>query len=268
VSEKRAQFWVLTSGKGGVGKSVLALNMGIALAQTGKRVLLLDTDLGLANLHVLANVEPRGRLEHVLGREGRWEDAVTPLPWGPDLLAADNGQSLCLLSGQQATGTLADTLGSLHAHYDFVVVDTPRGISDAALRFCLACDRTVLVTSDEPTSITNTYAWFKLATLEAPELPVWLIANATSDVTLHGRFGDLCQRFLGRRPQDAGIVPADDAVPQSVSLQQPLYKSSGNGTAWHAILNIIDRLQATIPQHVTQQAHMRTKRPGPAQREG
>jgi flagellar biosynthesis protein FlhG len=238
VTERAAQFWVFVSGKGGVGKSILALHMARALAENDRRVLLLDADLGLANLHVLANVEPRGRLERVLVRADELESAVTPLEFGCDLLAADNGRNLCLLAGEEAALELAETLGRLHARYDYILVDTPRGISESALRFCRACDRTYLVTTDEPTSITNTYAWYKVATTDDPELPIWLITNRTQDPTLHRRFTGLCRRFLGRAPLCGGSIPEDPAVARAVAKQMPLFQLDPESPAWRATKNL------------------------------
>lgn len=239
---KHAEFWVFVSGKGGVGKSVLALNMARELSDQGKRVLLLDADLGLANLHVLANINPKGRLERVLAHAESLEDAITPLPFGPHLLAAENGQSLCLLAGSEAALELAETLGSLHASYDHVLVDTPRGISDNALRFCRACDRTLLVTTDEPTAITNSYAWFKLATLETQSFPIWVIANETDDPHLQSRFLNLCERFLRVSPRWAGSVPHDTQVARSVARQVPLGDLAPRSPAWVAIKQITKNL--------------------------
>jgi len=247
---------------------VLALNMGIALAQGGRRVLLLDTDLGLANLHILANAEPRGRLERVLAGAERWDHAVTPLPWGLDLLAAENGQSLCLMHDNRAGEALATALGNLHAHYDFVLVDTPRGITDAALQFCRACDRTLLVTTDEPTSITNSYAWFKTAGLAGEAFPVWLVANGTDNADLYPRFEHLCARFLGQTPSWGGLIPADRDVARSVSLQQPLFKLSPNGTAWKAIQSLTQRLQQEAPQAVKNARTVPETVPERSRREG
>jgi flagellar biosynthesis protein FlhG len=248
VSNKFAEFWVFVSGKGGVGKSVLALNIARVLTEQRKRVLLLDADLGLANLHVLANVAPNGRLERVLAHAEQLEDAITPLPFGPDLLASENGQSLCMLAGSDSTEELALTLGRLNTMYDYILVDTPRGISDASLQFCRACDRTLLVTNDEPTAITNSYAWFKLASLEPNLFPVWLVANGTSDPTLRDRFNALCTRFLGRAPEWAGHVPSDPAIRQSVAKQTPLCLQS---PAWGAIKKLTRNIQHTVPKGVT-----------------
>jgi flagellar biosynthesis protein FlhG len=251
VSNKFAEFWVFVSGKGGVGKSVLALNMARVLTEQGKRVLLLDADLGLANLHVLANVEPSGRLERVLAHAEQLEDAITPLPFGPDLLASENGQSLSMLAGSDATTELAETLGRLNTIYDYILVDTPRGISDASLQFCRACDRTLLITSDEPTALTNTYAWFKMASLEPSPFPVWLVANGTCDPTLRDRFTSLCTRFLGRAPEWGGHVPSDPAVRESVAKQALLGLESPENPAWHAIKQLTRKLQHTAANDVT-----------------
>lgn len=262
MSAKRAEFWVLVSGKGGVGKSVLAVNMARDLSEQGHRVLLLDADIGLANLHVLANEDPRGRLERVLARADSLAEAITPLSFGPHLLASETGQSLSLLSGSDAAEGLAETLGQLHASYDYVLVDTPRGLSDAALRFCRACDRTLLVTSDEPTSITNSYAWFKLATLEQSSFPVWMVANQTDDEQLESRFLGLCDRFLGTSPRWAGKIPRDPHVSRAVSHQRLLFEECPTSPAWLAIKKITRRLkQATDPVQAGSADIMTTSRP-------
>lgn len=251
VAKNLAEFWVFVAGKGGVGKSVLMLHAGAALAQAGKRVLLLDADLGLANLHILANVEPRGRLERVLARAERLEDAVTPLPFGPDLLAADNGQNLCLLRGDEATAALAETLGTLTTNYDYILVDTPRGLSEAALQFCRACDLTVLVTTDEPTALTNSYAWYKIATLAEPTLPICVVANRNDDASLESRFGALCTRFLGHRPWWGGLVPDDPAVGESVARQVTLFDRAPDGAYWTAVLGLVRNLQVLTQQQLS-----------------
>jgi len=243
VSDHHSEFWVFVSGKGGVGKSVLALNTARALFEQGKRVLLLDADLGLGNLHVLANVEPQGRLERVLACADDLDEAITPLDFGPDLLAAENGQSLCMLAGSRAAEELAETLGRLNSRYDYILVDTPRGISDPGLHFCRACDRIVLVTSDEPTAITNSYAWYKIARLDGSPPPVWLVANGTSDVTLPDRFSELCRRYLGHAPRWAGSIPYDASVGQSVAMQRPLCECNPDSPAWEAIKDMSRMLQ-------------------------
>jgi flagellar biosynthesis protein FlhG len=250
VAKKLAEFWVFVAGKGGVGKSVLMLHAGTALAQAGKRVLLLDADLGLANLHILANVEPRGRLERVLAKAERLEDAVTPLPFGPDLLAADNGQNLCLLHEEEATAALAETLGTLTANYDYILVDTPRGLSEAALQFCRACDLTVLVTTDEPTALTNSYAWYKIATLTEPSVPICVVANRNEDASLEHRFGALCSRFLGHRPWWGGQIPNDPVVGESVARQETLFNRAPEGAYWTAVLRLVRNLQQLTRQQI------------------
>jgi len=251
VAKKLAEFWVFVAGKGGVGKSVLLMHAGAALALAGKRVLLLDADLGLANLHILANVEPRGRLERVLAGAERLEDAITPLPFGPDLLAADNGQNLCLLREDEATAALADTLGTLTAQYDYILVDTPRGLSEAALQFCRACDLTVLVTTDEPTALTNSYAWYKIATLIQPSFPICVVANRNQDASLEHRFGALCARFLGHRPAWGGYVPDDPAVGLSVARQETVFNQLPQAPYWIAVLRLVNHLQAFTKQQVS-----------------
>ena len=244
MAENRAEFWSFVSGKGGVGKSVLALNIARVLFEQGRRVLLLDADLGLANLHVLANAEPAGRLERVLVGADDLTDAITPLGFGPDLLAAETGQSLCMLSGSEAALELAHTLDSVGTRYDYVLVDTPRGVSDASLQFCRACDRTLLVTTDEPTAMMNCYAWYKTAVLSGDDFPIWLVANATSDKTLSRRFRALCRRFVGQAPHWAGMIPRDASVPGAVARQRLLWEFDPDSAAWEATKKIALNIQS------------------------
>lgn len=251
MAKKLAQFWVFVAGKGGVGKSVLMLHAGVALSQAGKRVLLLDADLGLANLHILANVEPRGRLERVLARAEKLSEAITPLLCGPDLLAADSGQNICLLHGEEATSALAETLGTLTANYDHILVDTPRGLSEAALQFCRACDLTVLVTTGEPTALTNSYAWYKIATLTQAPFPICVVANQSRDASLEARFGSLCTRFLGHRPAWGGTVPDDPAVAESVARQETVFNRAPRAPYWTAVLSLVRNLQELTNQQVS-----------------
>jgi flagellar biosynthesis protein FlhG len=243
-----AEFWVFVAGKGGVGKSVLMFHVAAQLARQHHRVLLLDTDLGLANLHILANVEPRGRLEGVLAGGTDLHEAVTPLPIGCDLLAADNGQNLCLLPGNGAADALARTLGSLTREYDYILVDTPRGLTEAALQFCRACDLTVLVTTEEPTAVTNSYAWYKLATLTAERFPICLVANRSVEPGLKDHFTSLCHRFLGHAPAWAGSVPPDDEVGVAVLRQQAVFTHAPEAPFWRAVKELTLNLQDIAKQ--------------------
>jgi flagellar biosynthesis protein FlhG len=253
VFNSSAEFWVFVSGKGGVGKSVLALHMAKALTEHGKRVLLLDTDLGLANLHVLSNVQPNGRLEQVLSGSMKLQDAITSLDCGPDLLAADNGRNVTMLAGVDAAQELAETLGALNTQYDYILVDTPRGITDPSIQFCRACDKTLLVTSPEPTSITNTYAWYKIAHSNGVQIPTWLIANESDDPSLPSRFSDLCQRFLGHAPMWGGSIPHDPSLVQAVLMQRPLFDLCPDSSAWQAIKDITKNLQSVVQETVNQE---------------
>ena len=222
--------------------------MAADLARQNKRVLMLDTDLGLANLHIFANTEPHGRLESVLAGGTELDFAVTPLSTGCDLLAADNGQNLCLLPGNQAADALARTLGVLTTRYDYVLVDTPRGLNEAALQFCRACDLTVLVTTEEPTALTNSYSWYKVATLATHRFPICMVANESADSGLEGRFTSLCRRFLGHAPLWAGSVPFDPQVPIAVARQEAVFTRAPEAPYWLAVKQLTKKLQELVQQ--------------------
>lgn len=244
VSE-RAKFWVLVSAKGGVGKSVTCVHMGYAAAQSGRRVLLLDTDIGLGNLHLLAGVQPKDRLERIMAGACGVDEAITPLARGLDLIAADSGHTLSLLADGEVNQELEEALGELATRYDLIIIDTPRGLSDTAIQFCHACHRTVLLTTSEPTAWANSYAWYKMLMLEHPDLPVWLVANRTSSPDALRAFRRLCTQQIGCAPYWGGVVPEDRLVARAVELQRPLFRLEPASPAWRATERLVERLQAT-----------------------
>ncbi|MEF1212708.1 AAA family ATPase, partial [Vibrio alginolyticus] len=152
----------VTGGKGGVGKSNVTLGLAICMARQGKKVMVLDADLGLANVDVMLGIRAKRNLGHVLAGECELKDAIVEGPYGIKIIPATSGtQSMTELSHAQHAG-LIRAFGSLEDEMDVLLIDTAAGISDMVISFSRAAQDVVVVVCDEPTSITDAYALIKL----------------------------------------------------------------------------------------------------------
>ncbi|MCG0315014.1 MAG: MinD/ParA family protein [Calditerricola sp.] len=227
-----ARVLAVTSGKGGVGKSNVALNVALALARAGKRVVLVDSDIGFANLDVLMGIAPRFHLLDLVRRRLSVWDVLTEGPEGIRFLAGGSGVDLLLSLEEEALGYLFSQLEQLEEVADVVLFDTGAGLSSHGLRVLQAADDILLVTTPEPTALTDAYALVKLLVQQAsggpglPSFAVWLIVNRVRSrregEEVARRLVTVAQRFLNLSIAVLGWIPEDDHVRRAVQLQQPL----------------------------------------------
>jgi flagellar biosynthesis protein FlhG len=228
----------ITSGKGGVGKTTLAANLGLELARAGRRVVLVDGDLGLANLAILFNLAPRLTLNDVVDGSCTLADAAMELRPGLSLIPAAPGvASLAELSAERRSALLAE-IEAFGERADVVLLDTGAGIGATVLALLGLAHRILLVTTHEPTALSDAYGVFKSAHVR--ELgPVDLVVNlAASHVharETHTRLARLTERFLGTSPTLAAIVPREDCVAEAVVRQEPLARIFPYARATRAI---------------------------------
>jgi flagellar biosynthesis protein FlhG len=214
------------SGKGGVGKTWLAASLAHALARLGRRVLLFDGDLGLANVDVQLGLDPGPDLAGVLTGRCTFAQAIRRFePGGFDLIA---GRSGCAELALLAPPALAPLLAELRAHapaYDCMLLDLPAGIDAVVRRLLATADRALVLTTDEPTAITDAYALLKVGRAAAAGFAPQLVVNqvASHDIGRRTYEGLLrvCERFLGLRPELAGVVRRDARVPEAIRQQAP-----------------------------------------------
>lgn len=221
---KRAQVIAVTSGKGGVGKTNVVANLALALIQTGKRVLVLDADLGLANLDVLLGLVPRWTLEHVLNGDKRLSDVILSGPAGLLILPASSGiQHLTALTPAQHL-RLQEELDQLEEAVDTLLLDTSAGISSNVLFFAAAAQEIIVVACPEPTSITDAYALMKVLSLQFNERRFRLVVNMARSPQegrdVYRRIGLVADRFLNISIDYAGSIPIDDHVALAVRQQR------------------------------------------------
>ncbi len=216
----------LVSGKGGVGKSALAVNLAIAAGREGRRVLLIDGDVGLTNADLLLGLVPRFDLADWVEGRAALEDVLCGGPEGIDLLLAGRGAASheSLYSALQRGGR--DPLGARLADYDLVFLDLGAGIGPRLIELACRCSRLWLVAVPEPTSLADAYAITKRITERAPALPIELLVNrvpdrATGERT-HQALERLTRRFLSRGLPLRGTLPEDPAMARSVARQMPV----------------------------------------------
>jgi flagellar biosynthesis protein FlhG len=251
---RAAPIFAIASGKGGVGKTWISTMLSIAFGRAGMRSLLVDCDLGLANVDVQLGVRPNADVHSVVRGFLELESAVTPVLGGPgrnggfDLIAGHSGSGALGTVKLEEVGRICNGLLKLTPHYDRVLLDLAAGIDPTVLRFARAADRLILVTTEEPTALTDAYAMVKLLRLQGAQVTPWVIVNMAEN-RVKGRkvfdqFALACNEYLGFKPRFAGAVTRDPRVPDSIRAQTPLPVRHPQSQAYEDVIRIVETLNA------------------------
>jgi flagellar biosynthesis protein FlhG len=244
-----ARVIAVTSGKGGVGKTNFSVNVGIALAQLGQRVLLVDADLGLANADVVMGVTPKFHLGHVLSGQKQVNEVIQDGPAGMKILAGGSGDYELANLGERGLASCIASLNEIEKDLDFIILDTGAGISNSVLKFVLAAGEVIIVTTTEPTSITDAYGIIKVVATTDPNILLRVVVNMARD-TAEGqqvmeRLTAVSKRFLGISLANIGFVTWDQTVSKAVKEQRPFIIGHPRSVAAQDITqiakNILDR---------------------------
>ena len=248
----------VTSGKGGVGKTNVSVNLSAALAAAGERVLLMDADLGLANVDVLLGLSPEFDLQHVINGEKALDEVVIPGPAGFQLIPASSGVEHMaeLTTLQQAS--LITAFSELKTPIDTLIVDTAAGISGSVVSFAKACQEVIVVVCDEPTSLTDAYALIKVMSTRHGVSRFQMLANMVKDenqgLLLYDKLLNTCDRFLNVGLGYLGAMPFDDQLRAAVKAQQPVVAAYPRSRAAKAMGRIAEKVKAwPAPEHGTGQ---------------
>lgn len=236
----------VASGKGGVGKTNVVANLAVALQRHGRRVVVVDADLGLANVDTLLGLNPRATLRHVLRGECAIQDTVVEGPAGIRVVPAASGfEELTQLSHEQRLHLLAQ-VDSLEGSCDVVLIDTGAGISQNVLFFATAAQQTLVVVTPDPTSLTDAYALIKVLATRYAERSFGVLVNmARSEWEARRTFTQLlrvAERFLHVSLDWVGWVPLDPEVGEAVRRQQAVLDLAPGAPASRAFREVAERL--------------------------
>ncbi len=214
----------VASGKGGVGKTNVTVNIGVALAASGKQVLLMDADLGLANIDVMLGLHPQYNLLHVLDGSRTLEEIIVEGPAGLKIIPAASGvQKMAELSPAEHAGMI-QAFSEMDQHIDILMIDSAAGIADSVISFTRAAQEVIIVVCDEPASITDAYALIKLLSRDYKVERFHIIANMATNIQegreLFNKISMVCDRFLNVSLDFMGIVPFDDDLRRAVKKQR------------------------------------------------
>ncbi len=250
TQQRRASVIAVTSGKGGVGKSNIAVNLAIKFASAGKDVVLLDADLGLANADVLCNIDLPCNLSHVLAGKRELRDVMIDAPGGFKLIGGASGLARMADLTEIDRRRLIDALIELEENCDIILIDTGAGISANVLAFTRAADHVLVVTTPEPTAITDAYAVVKVISKDSADRRLSLLVNQVRSPAeariVHDRVAKVARQFLNISVLDAGHVMADEQVQLAVRRRCPFLLSSPRSPASQCIAQLAMRLEQGV----------------------
>ena len=238
-------FVLVTGGKGGVGKTTIAANLGVALGQAGVRPLIVDLDFGLANLDVVLGVRAAHTVEDFLAGDRRFMECLEVAPGDARILAAGSGSYEMGRPNPRRRALLMDAFAGADA--DIVVGDSPAGIGDDVLDFAVTADRVLVVTNPDPAAVTDAYGVIKAVDSYAadrgvevptPELFVNLADSVRQARTVAQKLATICERFLARSPRFVGWLPRSRSVLRGVIEQRPFVLSDPKSAAARSLAHL------------------------------
>lgn len=239
---KAVQVAAITSGKGGVGKTNVSVNLALALAGSGKQVMLMDADLGLANIDVLLGLKPLYNLSHVIKGERTLEEIIVDGPGGVKIVPAASGLKLMSeLSPMEHAGVIR-AFSELSIDLDVLLVDTAAGIADSVISFSCAAQEVVVVVCDEPASITDAYALMKVLNRDYGVQRFQVLSNMTHSAQegreLFTKLVKVTDRYLDATLNFMGSVPYDDYLRKAIKKQRPVFDAYPRSRSSMAFKNL------------------------------
>ncbi|KTC85751.1 MULTISPECIES: MinD/ParA family protein [Legionella] len=244
---KPVKVIAVTAGKGGVGKSNVSVNLAVALAQKEKNVLLLDADLGLANIDIMLGLHTKYNLSHVVQGLCHLSDIMLPGPAGVRVIPAASGtEYMTQLSPAEHAGII-DAFNELTDDVDYMIIDTAAGISDTVLSFARSSQELIVIVCDEPTSLTDAYALIKVMSkrYEWSHFHVLanMIRNAREGKELFNKLYRVAEQFLDVRLDYLGAIPFDERIHEAVKKQKPVLISYPESNAAKSFLQLADTVE-------------------------
>ena len=244
----RARIITVTSGKGGVGKTNISVNMAIAYARLGKKIVVLDADLGLANVNVMLDMVPKFNLYHVIRKQKTMREIMAETDYGISIVAGASGFSKIANLNEEERQNFISEMEAL-TNADIIIIDTSAGVSDNVLDFIASADEAVIVTTPEPTAITDAYGIIKIIATEYESLSMGLnlvvnrVKSHADAKKVADRMTTIAGQFLNLKLDYLGCIFDDPVVPQAVLRQKPFMVSDPKSKASICIQHIVGRLE-------------------------
>ncbi len=246
IDSQKTKVIAVTSGKGGVGKSTLSINLAICLAELGKKVCIFDADLGMANIDVLLNLSPQYNLSHLINGSKDIFDIVVEGPKGILIIPGGSGWREVANLRDSEFSKLLQAFNRLDEYTDIILLDTGAGINQNVINFLLASDEVLLITIPEPHAITDAYAMIKVINRENYELPINIIVNKAEDQKEGKQVGDkiatASKQFLQAPVKYIGHVEDSVTLVQSVKNQVPIVVEKPRSIPAENIMDLANRL--------------------------
>jgi flagellar biosynthesis protein FlhG len=225
----------VASGKGGVGKTWLSITLSQLFARSGRKILLFDGDIGLANVDVQLGLTPQRDLSQVLRGGSLLEDVVTHYPLGFDIIAGRSGSTTLANLSPEKLFTIKNQLLNLAKQYDYVIIDLGAGIEQYVQFMASMASNCIVVVTDEPTSLTDAYAFIKLCTTKLQKTQINIVVNQAitqkEGERTYEALAKACESFLKFSPSLLGIVRKDNKVRDAIRAQSPIVEKSPNSIA-------------------------------------
>jgi flagellar biosynthesis protein FlhG len=247
---RKTRIITVASGKGGVGKTNVSVNMALAYARLGKKVIVMDADLGLANVNVMLNMIPKYNLYHVIRKQKTMKDIIIDTEYGIQIVAGASGFSKIANLSEDERQNFIQELYTL-SNADIIIIDTSAGVSNNVLSFVAAADDAVIVTTPEPTAITDAYGIIKIIATEIDNLNMGLklVVNRVKTVAEAKKVADrminIAGQFLNLKVDYLGFIYDDPAVPQAVLRQKPFMVLDPKSKASLCVQHIVGRMEKT-----------------------
>ncbi len=249
-SAKKTRVITVASGKGGVGKTNLSVNLAIAYARIGKRVMVMDADLGLANVNIMLNMIPKYNLYHVIRKQKTMKDIILDTEYGIQILAGASGFSKIANLSEEERQNFITELYSL-TNVDIIIIDTSAGVSSNVLSFVAAADDAIIITTPEPTAITDAYGIIKIIATEVENLNIGLklvvnrVKNVTEGRKVAERIINISGQFLNLKVEYLGCIYEDPIVQASVLKQRPFIVQDPKSKASISVQHLVSRIEKT-----------------------